>query len=431
MVRSALGYTAPVAPPTLFLYRALIATALPLAAPWLMLQARRRGKRRPSLGSRLWWNPPPVPTGGVWIHAVSVGEVGVARVLLAELRRRFPHVPLILSATTATGLATAANTAGADAVVPLPLDLPGPVRRALDAARPRLVVLVETELWPELLHACGKRGIPVVLANARISDRSFAGYRRCRRVLAPLLAPLTLALAQSDEDARRLVAIGLPADRVRAVGNVKFDAAPPPELPPLVSVIRRFAGDRPVLVAGSTMEGEEEVVLEALLHLPARPFLLLAPRHPERAPRAAALLADRGLSFAMRSRLDEASGPLDAVVLDSVGELASLYALATMAFVGGSLVPTGGHNPIEPACFGVPIITGPHVRNFAAVYGEFTSHGAAHIVRTTAELASLLTRWLANPAEAWAVGQKAAALLARNAGATATVVGELARLLGP
>jgi len=428
-----LGYTAPVVPPALLLYRALIATALPVAAPWLILQARRRGKRRPSLASRLWRNPPPLPAGGAWIHAVSVGEVGVARVLLAEMRRRLPHVSLILSATTATGLATAASHDSADAVVPLPLDLPGPVRRALETARPRLVVLVETELWPELLHACRSRTIPVVIANARISDRSFAGYRRCRPLLAPLLAPITRALAQSEEDARRLVAIGLPPERVRAVGNVKFDSPPPSELPPVAAAIRRVAAGRPILAAGSTMEGEDELVLEAVARLPVsnRPFLLLAPRHPERAPQVAERVAGWGLSCALRTRLEAVEGPLDVVVLDSVGELASLYALAAVAFVGGSLVPTGGHNPIEPARFGVPIVTGPHVRNFAAVYREFTSHGAARVVRTTSELTDLLARWFGDPAAAREVGQAAAAILARNAGATAAVVDELERFLRP
>jgi 3-deoxy-D-manno-octulosonic-acid transferase len=425
------GYTLPVVPLPLLLYRAGILAALPVAAPWLLLTARLRGKSRPSVASRLWWHPPSLPRQGVWIHAVSVGEVGVARPLLQELRQRFPHLPLVLSATTATGLATAAGAQLADAVVPLPLDLPGPVRRSLDAARPRAVVLVETELWPELLHACGQRNLPVVLANARISDRSFAGYRRCRRLLAPLLRPLTLALAQSEEDARRLVAIGVSEEKVRVAGNIKFDATPPREHPAVAKAIREAALARPIVVAGSTMPGEEELVLSAVQQLPHTPppFLLLAPRHPERAERVAELVAQRGLRCRLRSRLAQEEGEVDVVVLDTVGELAALYSVGCLAFVGGSLVPTGGHNPIEPARYGIPIVSGVHVRNFAAVYREFVAAGAARLVRSAEELGQVLHRWLADQEEAAAVGQRAASLLRRHAGATARVVDALQPLL--
>ncbi len=414
-------------PLALLVYRAGVLAGLPVAAPWLLLAARVRGKSRPSVASRLWRRPPPLPPQGVWIHAVSVGEVGVARPLVQELRQRFPHLPVVLSATTATGLATAAATPLADAVVPLPLDLPGPVRRALDVAQPRAVVLVETELWPELLHACGQRQLPVVLANARISDRSFAGYRRCRRLLAPLLRPLTLVLAQSEEDARRLAAIGVAAEKVRVAGNIKFDSVPPRKPPAIAAAIRAAALDRPILVAGSTMPGEEELVLAAVqrLRFTRPPFLLLAPRHPERAARVAELAAQRGWRCRLRSRLEQEVGETDVVVLDTVGELAALYSVGRIAFVGGSLVPTGGHNPIEPAWYGLPIVSGVHVRNFAAVYRDFVAAGAARLVRSAEELSQVLQRWLADPQEATAVGQRAASLLRRHAGATARVADAL------
>ena len=196
------------APPALWLYRALMAVSLPVMAPFLLVADRRRGKKRPPWSQRLGWNLPAIPAGGVWVQAVSVGEVAVARPLLAELRRRHPGVPLVLSATTATGLAMASGAQLADVTLPFPVDLPGPVRRLMDAARPRLVVLVETELWPELLAACGARGIPVVLVNARVSDKSFRGYRAVRSLLRPLLAPVSLALAQDEQSARRLAVDG-------------------------------------------------------------------------------------------------------------------------------------------------------------------------------------------------------------------------------
>ena len=409
------------APPALWLYRALMAVSLPVMAPFLLVADRRRGKRRPPWSQRLGWRLPTAPAGGVLVQAVSVGEVAVARPLLAELRRRHPGVPLVLSATTATGLAMAEDADLADARVPFPVDLPCPVRRLLDAVTPRLVVLVETELWPELLASCGARGIPVVLVNARVSDRSFAGYRTVRRLLRPLLAPVSLALAQDEESASRLTAMGVAADRVAVTGNVKFDATPAGAAPEVLDDLRRVAGGRPVLVAGSTMPGEEEQVLDAVLARPAaaRPFLLLAPRHPERAEEVVGLVAGRGLSVARRTRLAGAAPGCEVVVLDTVGELAALYRLADVAFIGGSLVATGGHNPIEPARFGVPVLTGPHVRNFAAVYRSFAAAGAARFVHSAAELAAALEDWLADRAAARRAGEAGHALLASSAGATA------------
>jgi len=404
-----------------------MSVSLPLLAPYLLLADRRRGKRRPPLAQRLGRKLPPIPAGGVWVQAVSVGEVSVARPLLGEIRRRHPGLPLVLSATTATGLAMASGVQLADVTLPFPVDMPGPVRRLMDAARPRLVVLVETELWPELLAACGARGIPVALVNARVSDKSFRGYRAVRALLRPLLAPISVALAQDDLSARRLAVMGVPAERVRTAGNVKFDAASPAAPSKVADELRQVAAGRRVLVAGSTMPGEEAQVLDAVARLEggARPFLLLAPRHPERAPQVMQLAADRGYSVTRRTLLSGAAAGSDVVVLDTVGELAGLYQLADVAFIGGSLVPTGGHNPIEPARFAVPVLTGPDVRNFAAVYRDFVAAGAALVVRSDAELAAALARWVAHPAEARAAGEAGRELLIRNAGATARIVDAL------
>lgn len=419
------------APPSLWLYRALMAVSLPLLAPFLLVADRRRGKKRPPWAQRLGWRLPPIPSGGVWVQAVSVGEVAVARPLLAELRRRHPATPLVLSATTSTGLAMATGAQLADVTLPFPVDLPGPVRRLMDAAAPRLVVLVETELWPELLATCGARGIPVALVNARVSDKSFRGYRAMGRLLRPLLRPVTVALAQTDRDAARLTGIGFPADRVSVTGNVKFDAAPPGAAPRVLEELRKVALGRLVLVAGSTMPGEDEQALEAVQRVPAqrRPFLLLAPRHPERASDVVRLVAARGLSVVRRTLVSEAPTGCAVVVLDTVGELAALYQLADVAFIGGSLVAAGGHNPIEPARFGVPVITGPHVRNFSAVYQHFISAGAARVVHSAGELASALDGWLTDREAARAAGEAGLQLLARHAGATARTMDALERFL--
>lgn len=417
--------------PALWLYRAVMAAALPVATPWLLAADRRRGKKRPPLAQRLGRRLPPLPADSVWVQAVSVGEVAVARLLLAELRRRHPETAIILSATTATGLSLATGQQQADVVVPFPLDLPGPVRRVLDAARPRLVVLVETELWPEMLAGCAERGIPVAIVNARVSDRSFRGYRLLRPLLRPLLEPVTLALAQEQQDADRLVAIGLPASRVQVLGNLKFDVGAPKAAPGVVAEMRRVAGARRVVVAGSTMEGEEVPVLRALRRLPGREgvFLLLAPRHPERAGSVLEAAARIGFSVERRTLLSAAPSGCEVVVLDTVGELAALYELANVAFVGGSLVSTGGHNPIEPARFAVPVLTGPHIKNFAAVFRRFFAVGAARVVRGESELAAALQQWLGDPEAARCAGEAGRRLLEANAGATSRTVTALERFL--
>jgi 3-deoxy-D-manno-octulosonic-acid transferase len=413
--------------PALWLYRALFALALPMAAPFLWLTDRKRSKRRPSWAQRFGFQLPPMPTKGIWIQAVSVGEVSVAKALIAELRRRHPGTPIVLSATTATGLRLASGEQQVDAWVPFPVDLAGPVRRVLTAAQPKLVVLVETELWPEMLAGCARRGIPVVLVNARVSDSSFRGYRAVRVLLRPLLSPVTLALAQENRDAERLATIGIPPERIRTTGNIKFDISPPSATLEIASRIMHIAAGKPILVAGSTMPGEDELVFRALgrLEEARRPFVLVAPRHPERAADVLRLAAEHGMSPIRRTLIDEAPAACHAVVLDTIGELAALYELAAIAFVGGSLVPSGGHNPIEPARHGVPVLSGPHVRNFRVIYDRFVRAGAVTIVNNEVELATILERWLADPELARRLGRAGRQMLLDNAGATARTVDAL------
>lgn len=414
---------------SLWLYRALLHGALPLAAPVLLARDRATGKARPPLGSRFGRHLPPVAPGGLWLHAVSVGEVEIARRLLAELAGRAPGTPVLLTATTATGLALARRTASAMAAVhPSPLDLPGPVGRVLDHARPRAVVVVETELWPELLHQARRRGVRTAVVNGRLSPGSFARYRRVRRVLGRLLAPLDLVLAREPVDGERFVALGVPGERVRVTGNVKYDLRPSPDPLEWADLARRLAAGRPIVVAGSTMEGEEPAVLDAV---PAQDaFLLLAPRHPERFEPVAAELAARGLPFARRSRLPTAPESADALLLDTIGELGRAYALAAFAFVGGSLAPTGGHNPLEPAVWRVPVLTGPHLHNFREVYDDLIAAGAARVVADPGELARGVRDWLEHPQAARAAGEAAWGVVERNSGATARTVDALLELAG-
>jgi 3-deoxy-D-manno-octulosonic-acid transferase len=419
---------------SLWLYRALVAGLLPMAVPVLKVRDRLAAKRRPPFAERLARDLPELAGGGLWLHAVSVGEVEIARRLVRELDERAPGLPLLVSATTATGLDLARRTLGERLpVIASPLDLPGPVGRVLDRARPRAVATVETELWPELLHQAARRGIPAAVVNGRLSDASYRRYRRVRPVLKPLLEPLRLVLARSDADAERFAGLGVAASAIRVAGNVKYDLEPDPRPLPWAAALEAAAGERPVVVAGSTMEGEEGTVLDAVDGLAARgrrPLLVLAPRHPERFDAVAALVGDRGLELVRRSS-DQAPGPTTEVfLLDTIGELARAYRLASAAFVGGSLVPTGGHNPLEPAVWGVPVLSGPHVHNFAEVYEEMAAAGGARLVTDGAGLGEALARWLADPGTARAAGAAGLAVVEANRGATAVTVAALLELVG-
>jgi 3-deoxy-D-manno-octulosonic-acid transferase len=363
-----------------------------------------------------------------------VGEVEIARRLIRALRAVAPELPITVTATTATGLDLARSSLPEDVpVAACPLDLMGPVSRFLDLVRPRAVVLVETELWPEMLGQAGDRGIPVAVVNARLSARSTARYRRVRALLRPLLAPVSRVLTRGGDDAERFLSLGVAADRITAVGNIKYDLEPDPR--PLVwrDAVEAAAGDRAVVVAGSTMDGEEAMVLDALDELQPRPFLILAPRHPERFDAVAELAASRGLSVARRTRVE--SGPpgpaTDVFLLDTIGELSRAYAMARVAFIGGSLVPTGGHNPLEPLAWGVPVLTGPHVHNFDEVYGLLFEAGAARSVEGKDELSAGFRAWLGDADAATTAGSAGESVVRANRGATERTAAALLELVEP
>ncbi|MFV2072360.1 MAG: 3-deoxy-D-manno-octulosonic acid transferase [Thermoanaerobaculales bacterium] len=419
---------------SLVLYRALMMGLLPVAIPAIKLKDLLVGKGRPTFRERWAQRLPDLPAGGIWLQAVSVGEVELTRRVVAELQRLAPKRPVAVSATTATGLDLARRTLGETVpVFACPLDLPGPVSRVLEAAQPRLLALVETELWPEMLHQAARREVPVAVVNARLSEGSFARYDRVVKVLRPLLAPLQLVLARTRADAERFAALGVPAERISVTGNVKYDLGA--DHRPLIwaDEIRRAAGERPILVAGSTMDGEETQVLDAVDRLKesgSKPFVIFAPRHPERFDAVARLLAERGLVFVRRSSGTPPPEGADAFLIDTIGELARAYSLATVAFVGGSLTPTGGHNPLEPAVWGVPVLSGPHVHNFREVYDEMILGGGARLVADSAELTVGAAAWLDEPALAAAAGAAGREVVRANSGATERTAAALIDLMG-
>jgi 3-deoxy-D-manno-octulosonic-acid transferase len=339
---------------------------------------------------------------------------------------------VVISTTTRTGQALARERFGANRVFYCPLDLVWVVRSYLNALAPRLLVLAETEFWPNLLNGCFRRGIPVSVVNARISDHSWPRYKMLRRLWKPLLGRLGAVLAQSETDAERLIAIGCTPERVSVAGNLKFDVRAAEEAE-ATRLLRASAAGLRLVVAGSTLEGEEAALLEAwpkLLQVDARLALVLAPRHPERFAAVAALLEKSGNRWTRRSKLDPAE-PLRAgeiVLLDTIGELASVYSLASVAFVGGSLVPAGGHNPLEPAQFGVPIVMGPHYANFIAITDSLRAHDALRIAAKE-DLAATLAALLRDRAAAEAMGARAKGVFEQQAGATDRCVAALQTLL--
>ena len=405
--------------------RALYSLVLYLMTPlvfarllWRGLRAREYWRRWPE---RFGWPEPPEERGGVWIHAVSVGETQAAAPMVRALRERHPGLPLLLTSTTPTGAERARGLFGDEVARRYaPYDLPDVVKRYLDRMEPRLLVVMETELWPNLFHQCRERGIPVVVANARLSERSARGYARIGHFTRTVLEEITLIAAQGRADAARFHALGAPEERLRVTGTIKFDAHVPPSLREQAEVARRELGvDRPVWIAASTHEGEETVVFDAFERaLEAVPDLLLVvvPRHPERFARVEQLARQRFETVTRSS--GEPCGPETRVYLgDTMGELLMLFAAADLAFVGGSFVEIGGHNVLEPAAVGVPSLFGPHMHNFAQVSQQLLEAGGARRVNDAEELAEWVTVWLRDANARHAAGERAKHMVEANRGA--------------
>ena len=430
----------------LLVYNLALLVVLVAGAPWWLFRMTTTQKYREGLLERLGFVPSRLrrQLAGlgrerplIWVHAVSVGEVLAVRRLVNELKAELPEYVIAVSTTTRTGQALARERFGAERVFYCPLDLPWAVRAYLNALRPRLFVLAETEFWPNLLSGCYRRGIPVVVVNARVSDRSWPRYRRLRWLWQPFLSRLSCVLAQSETDADRLKAIGCLPQRVTAAGNLKFDVRIAKEAD-ATRLLKALAGGLRLVVAGSTLDGEETTLLEAwprLLEADSQLAMVLAPRHPERFAAVAALLENSGVAWVRRSdwraQSEETIQPLTPgtiVLLDTIGELASVYSLASVAFVGGSLIPAGGHNPLEPAQFGVPIVMGPHYANFRAITEDLLAHQAVRIA-VREELAGVLIDLLQDRSAAEAMGSRARQVFSSQAGATGRCVEALKELL--
>lgn len=433
----------------LFFYNVALLAVLLVGSPWWLWRIATTQKYREGLVERLGRvrlrkvnSDRPL----IWIHAVSVGEVLAVSGLVKALESALPDYFVAVSTTTRTGQALARERFGSDRVFYCPLDLPWAVHAYLNALQPRLLVLAETEFWPNLLNGCFRRKIPVAVVNARISDRSWPRYRRLRVFFQPLLSRISTVLGQSELDADRLKAIGCQPDRVSVSGNLKFDVRATQEAD-ATRQLKALAPTLKLVVAGSTLDGEESALLEAwpkLLAANPQLAMVLAPRHPERFAAVAALLDRSGIPWIKRSdwlanstaapqpfqqpqpiQTPQLLRPGTIVLLDSIGELASVYSLAAIAFVGGSLFPTGGHNPLEPAQFAVPIVVGPHYANFRAITEDLLAHDALRIA-TADSLAPTLIELLS---ESGKMGERARQVFSRQAGATGRSVAALRELL--
>jgi len=403
-------------------YTFLLYIGLVLTLPWYALKFR---KYFPTLKDRLGFLKIPTLHRSVWVHAVSVGEVKSVRKLVQKLRSAHADQPLVLSTITPAGQELAANTRDlADYVFYFPLDLPGAIRRTLDRVQPELVLIAETEIWPNFLRECRRRGIRVVMVNGRISDRSFPRYRMVRRWLKRVLNDYTLMGMQTQTDRERIESIGADGRKVEVFGNLKYDALDvqrtlPPDLPATLSSMT------PLWIAASTMPGEDELILDAFSELRKRHrdlTLLIAPRHPDRFDAVERTIRSRGFTCTRRTRLERGA---DVLLLDSVGELAFTFRHASVVFVGGSLVPRGGHNILEPAAFSNPIVFGPYMENFRDIRDLFIGAQAAIEVRNEAELAPAIDRLLTDTQRAAELGARARQVVEENTGATERVLAYL------
>jgi 3-deoxy-D-manno-octulosonic-acid transferase len=421
------------------LYSVVLAVGFVLALPWFLWKGRATGKYLRTFRERMGRLPVYLNVDGdrsIWLHAVSVGEVLAARPLIEALKERFPRLRVFLSTTTMTGNAVARKSVrGIDGLFYAPFDWPGPVQKALATLNPALLVLIETEIWPNLIHEACRRGTRVAIVNGRISPRSFAGYRRIRTFLRRVLADVDLFLMQGDAHAERIREMGAPAERVRVTGNLKFDAVEAPRTSERLARLIRpdVRRGRPLWVAGSTVGGEEELVLQAFHHVRERmpeTGLLVAPRHPERFGLVPAVIEAAGFRCVRRSSLEPGAWrDGEVVLLDTIGELAQVYPLATVVFVGGSLVPAGGHNILEPAIAGKPVVVGPHMENFAEIAEQFRSEAAVIQVESADELGREVLSLLTDEARRRSVGERARTLIDRNRGAVRQTVDALAPLV--
>ena len=419
------------------LYTLLFHLGLPLVAIRLWLRARKAPAYARRIGERFAINLPAMQPGGIWVHAVSVGESIAAAPMIRALLERYPQLPITVTCMTPTGSERIqALFAGEPRIQHcyLPYDLPWAAARFLERVKPRLGVIMETELWPNHIHQCAKRGIPVALANARLSERSAKGYARFAGLTRPMLEEMSLIAVQTEAEAERFRLLGARPECVEVTGSIKFDLSIDPQLLIKARELREQwqAQERPVWIAASTHEGEDEIVLAAHRQLLAsypNALLILVPRHPERFNSVFELCRREGFATVRRSSGESVEAQTQVLLGDTMGELLFLYALADSAFVGGSLVPNGGHNLLEPAALAKPVLSGPHLFNFLEIAAKLRDAAALEEVDDAQGLAVAVQRLFELPQDAQRMAQAGLKVMQLNQGALQRLLDGLARLI--
>ena len=419
------------------LYTLLFHLGLPLVAIRLWLRARKAPAYARRIGERFALNLPVMQPGGIWVHAVSVGESIAAAPMIRELLKRYPQLPITVTCMTPTGSeriqALFANEPRIQHCY-LPYDLPWAAARFLERVKPKLGVIMETELWPNHIHQCAKRGIPMALANARLSERSAKGYARFAGLTRPMLEEMSLIAVQTEAEAERFRLLGARPECVEVTGSIKFDLSIDPQLLIKARELREQwqAQERPVWIAASTHEGEDEIVLAAHRQLLAsypNALLILVPRHPERFNSVFELCRREGFATVRRSSGESVEAQTQVLLGDTMGELLFLYALADSAFVGGSLVPNGGHNLLEPAALAKPVLSGPHLFNFLEIAAKLRDAAALEEVDDAQGLAVAVQRLFELPQDAQRMAQAGLKVMQLNQGALQRLLDGLARLI--
>jgi len=419
------------------LYTLLFHLGLPLIALRLWLRARKAPAYAQRIGERFARGLPPMQKGGIWVHAVSVGESIAAAPMIRALLARYPQLPITITCMTPTGSERIQSMFANEPRIQhcyLPYDFPWAAGRFLDHIQPRVGVIMETELWPNHIHQCAMRGIPTVLANARLSERSALGYGKFARLTRPMLAEMSLIAVQTETEAQRFRDLGARPECVTVTGSIKFDMTIDPQL--LARAAQQRADwqttGRPVWIAASTHAGEDEVVLAAhrqVLKKHSEALLILVPRHPERFNSVFELSRQQGFASVRRSTAEPVTRETSVLVGDTMGELLFLYALADIAFVGGSLVPNGGHNLLEPAALDKPVLSGPHLFNFLEIAAMLRSAGALEEVSDAAGLAAVVQRLIEGPEQAQAMADAGLAVMKANQGALQKLLDGIGRLI--
>lgn len=404
------------------LYTALLYLIQPFVWLRLLLRSRKAPAYRKRWAERYGFCRGKVAPDGIMLHSVSVGETLAAIPLVRALRHRYPTIPITVTTMTPTGSERVQSAFGKNVHhIYLPYDLPCAMKRFLDTVRPKLVIVMETELWPNMITELHNRKIPLVIANARLSERSAKGYKKLGNFTRRLMSRITLIAAQNEEDAGRFLELGLKRSQLTVTGSLKFDISVTPELAARAITLRRqWAPRRKVWIATSTHDGEESIILDAHRQLLAKfpdLLLILVPRHPERFKDAKELVQKGGFSYTLRSSGEIPSGSTQVVIGDSMGELMLLYGIADLAFVGGSLVERGGHNPLEPAAHAIPVLMGPHIFNFKDICAKLQQADGMITVTDAASLVNEITTLLTDEDYRMYYGRHAVEVLHQNQGA--------------